>query len=146
MHSCQPRLAFRCIRPLLQQNNLRLLLLHKKPQTHKPTFQQNHSDLLSPTNVPGVEPPRNPQRKCKNFRIAKMATLTSSSFFTETNHLNPFLRRKQVPEVPSSQKTKYLKLLLHSKRSVSTSTLEHHRLAQMGILALESSSGVFSRA
>ncbi len=101
MHSCQPRLAFRCNRPLLQQNNLRLLLLHKKPQTYKPIFQQNHSDL-----IPGVEPPLNLQRKCKNFRIAKMATLTASSFFTETNHLKLLLRKKQVPQVPSSQKTK----------------------------------------
>jgi len=62
----------------------------------------------------------------QEFRIAKMATLTSGSFFTETNHLKLLLRKKQVPQVPSSQKTKYLKLLLHRKRSASTSPLEHH--------------------
>ncbi len=103
MHSCQPRLAFRCNRPLLQQNNLRLLLLHKNSQTHKPIFQQNHSDL-----IPGVEPPRNPQRKCK-------PTTSSSSF----------------------AKNKYLKFLLHRKRSVPTSTLEHHDQQQLLLLLQE---------
>jgi len=35
-----------------------------------------------------------PTEKMQKFRIAKMATLTSSSFFTETNHLKLLLRKK----------------------------------------------------
>ncbi len=66
-----------------------------------------------------------------------MATLTSGSFFTETNHLKLLLRKKQVPQVPSSQKTKYLKLLLHRKRSVSTSPLEHHDQQPQLLLLLQ---------
>jgi hypothetical protein len=73
----------------------------------------------------------------QEFRIAKMATLTSGSFFTETNHLKLLLRKKQVPQVPSSQKTKYLKLLLHRKRSVSTSPLEHHDQQPQLLLLLQ---------
>ncbi len=73
----------------------------------------------------------------QEFSDSKKATLTSSSFFTETNHLKLLLRKKQVPQVPSSQKTKYLKLLLHRKRRVTTSTLEHHDQQQQQLLLLQ---------